>query len=122
MARERRDLLRHVPRHFEAEPKEFIQLPTEDDDRDAARESRHDRIGKELEQATHAERAENDQHHARHHRGEGEPAVSVNRDYGKQDGHECARRSRHLKPRAAEECDDKACDDSGPESLLRCDA
>src|SRR3954471_12663904 len=98
MGRERRDLLRHVPRHFEIEPKEFVQLPTENDDGDATRESRYDRIGKELEEATHAERAESDQHHACHHGGEGEPAVSVNCDYRKEDGDECSRGPRYLKP------------------------
>src|SRR5438477_6304540 len=31
MAREHDDLLRHMPRHFEAHPEKFIQLAAEDD-------------------------------------------------------------------------------------------
>ena len=78
MARERDDLLRHVSRHFESEPEKFIQLPAEDNDGNAAGESGHDRIGEELEQLPHSQRAEENQHHARHHRGQGEPVVAVN--------------------------------------------
>src|SRR3954468_18494761 len=48
MSRERGDLLRHMPGHFEAEPEEFIQLPAEYDDGDAASEPRDDRVGEKL--------------------------------------------------------------------------
>lgn len=119
---ERGELLRDVSWHLEAEPQEFIQLPTEDDDRDATRESRDDRVGEELEQPPHAQRAEKDQHDARHHRGKSQAAVSIDCDHGKEDGHERACRSRDLKPRAAQHRHDETRDDPGPKSLLRRDA
>ena len=70
IARERDQLLRHVPGHLETQPEKFIQLSAEDDDSNAARESCHDRVGEELQQPSHSQRAEKDQHYARHHRGE----------------------------------------------------
>ena len=122
IARKRDDLLRHVSRHFETEPKKLIQLSAEDDDGNAAGESRHDRVGEELEQPPHPQRAEKNQHHARHHRGEREPTVAIYCDNGKQDGHKRPCWPRDLKPRAAQQRHYKARDDSGPETLLRRDA
>jgi hypothetical protein len=49
MRAQRRELLRHMFRHLQFEPEEFIKLAAEDDHRDSAREADDDRIGEEFQ-------------------------------------------------------------------------
>ena len=60
------------------------------------------RIRNETQDRAESERAEDDEHHARHHRRQCQPTVAVRRNDAREHRHKCAGRSANLKSRSAE--------------------
>ena len=103
--------------HLEAQ--QILDLRREDDDRDAAREARHDRVRDELDRASEPRQAERDEDQAGENRADRQAFDPVAGDDPVHDDDEGARRPADLDAAASEERDQESRDDGGDEPLLR---
>src|SRR5881398_1669263 len=105
-----------------AEAEEILHLAREDDERDAAGETDGHGEGDELDRTAQAHQAEQEQDHARHQGGGGQPVHAMLLDDRVHDDDECAGRTADLDARAAQRRDEEPGHDRGEQAPLGSDA